>query len=54
MGRIALVLLAVGALGGAATIMVPASGQTDGAAAPIYGLKIPPGYLKHPLIFCAT
>ena len=53
MRRIALVLVAVGALGGAAAIMVPASGQTDGEAAPIYGIKIPPGYREWQLISVA-
>ena len=53
MRRIVLVLVAVGALGGAAAIMVSASGQTDGEAAPIYGLKIPPGYRDWQLISVA-
>jgi hypothetical protein len=53
MKRIALALIAVGALGGAAAIMVPASGQTDAEAAPIYGLKIPPGYRDWQLISVA-
>ena len=44
MRRIIRALTAVGALVTAAGIMVPASGQTDGDAAPIYGIKIPPGY----------
>jgi hypothetical protein len=44
MRRIVLALSAVGALVAAAGIMVPASGQTDGDAAPVYGIKIPPGY----------
>ena len=53
MRRIVLVLVAVGALGGAAAIMVSASGQTDGEAAPIYGIKIPPGYRDWQLISVA-
>jgi Cytochrome P460 len=50
MRRIVLVLIAVGALVAAAGIMVPASGQTDGDAAPIYGIKIPSGYRDWRLI----
>jgi hypothetical protein len=50
MRRIVLVLNAVGALVAAAGIMVPASGQTDGDAAPIYGIKIPSGYRDWRLI----
>jgi hypothetical protein len=42
MRRIIPVMIAVGALAAVAGIMVPASGQTDGDAAPIYGIKIPP------------
>ncbi len=53
MKRIALALAAVGALGGAAAIMVPASGPADGAAAPIYGITIPPGYRDWQLISVA-
>ena len=44
MRRIVFGLVAVGALAGAAAYMAPASGQADGEAAPIYGIKIPPGY----------
>ena len=53
MRRIVLVLAAVGALGGAAATIVPSSGQTDGEAAPIYGIKIPPGYRDWELISVA-
>jgi hypothetical protein len=53
MRGIPLVLVAVGALGGAATLMVTASGQSDGEAAPIYGVKIPPGYRDWQLISLA-
>src|SRR6516165_4701625 len=53
MRRIAVALIAVGALGSAAAIMVPASGQADGEAAPIYGIKIPPGYRDWQLISVA-
>jgi hypothetical protein len=37
-------LVAVAALAGAAAYMAPASGQADGEASPIFGVKIPPGY----------
>jgi hypothetical protein len=50
MRRIAFVLGAVGALASAAAYMAPASGQADGEAAPIYGVKIPPGYRDWQLI----
>ena len=45
--------VAIAALGGAAVTMIPASGQTDGEAAPIYGIKIPPGYRDWQLISVA-
>jgi hypothetical protein len=44
MRRIVFVLVAVVALAGVVAYMVPASGQADGEAAPIFGIKIPPGY----------
>ena len=44
------VLVAVGALAGASAYMTPVSGQADGEAAPIYGVKIPPGYRDWQLI----
>ena len=50
MSRIVLAMIAVGALAAAAGIMVPASGQSDGDAAPIYGITIPPGYRDWRLI----
>jgi hypothetical protein len=50
MKRIVFVLTAVAALGGAAAYMAPASGQADGEAAPIYGIKIPPEYRDWRLI----
>ena len=37
-------LAAIAALGGGIAYMVPASGQTNGEAAPIYGVTIPAGY----------
>jgi hypothetical protein len=53
MRRIFSVLVAVGALAGAAAYMAPASGQADGEAAPIFGVKIPPGYRDWRLISVA-
>jgi Cytochrome P460 len=50
MRQIAFALIAVAALGGAAAYMAPASGQADGEAAPIYGIKIPPEYRDWRLI----
>jgi hypothetical protein len=53
MRRIVFVLVAVGALAGAVATMAPVSGQADGEAAPIYGVKIPPGYRDWRLISVA-
>ena len=50
MKRIVFALVAVGMLAGAAAYIAPASGQADGEAAPIYGIKIPPGYRDWQLI----
>src|SRR5215475_4742638 len=50
MRRIAFALTAVAVLGGAAAYLAPASGQADGEAAPIYGIKIPAGYRDWRLI----
>ena len=47
------VLVAVAALAGGVACMAPASGQADGEAAPIFGVKIPPGYRDWPLISVA-
>ncbi len=44
MRQIVFALVALGALGGAAVTMLPASGQTDGEDAPIYGIIVPSGY----------
>jgi hypothetical protein len=41
---IACLVIAIATAVGVLTDMAPASGQTDGAAAPIFGVKIPPGY----------
>src|ERR1700754_3258690 len=53
MRRIVFVLVAVGALAGAIASMGTASGQADGEAAPIFGVKIPPGYRDWRLISVA-
>ena len=53
MNRIALLLVAVVALAGVVAYMAPASGQAEGEAAPIFGVKIPPGYRDWRLISVA-
>src|SRR6516165_5034863 len=53
MRRIAFALVAVAALAGAVASMAPAPGQADEEAAPIFGLKIPPGYRDWRLISVA-
>jgi Cytochrome P460 len=53
MRRIVFVLVAVVALAGVVAYMAPASGQADGEAAPIFGVKIPPGYRDWTLISVA-
>src|SRR5512133_1710068 len=53
MRRIVSALVAVGALTGMVAYMAPASGQADGEAAPIFGVKIPPGYRDWRLISVA-
>src|SRR5215212_7094692 len=53
MRRIVGVLVAVAALAGVVTYMAPASGQSDGEATPIFGIKIPPGYRDWKLISVA-
>src|SRR5271156_2320613 len=53
MRRIALLLVAVVALAGVVAYMAPASGQTDGDATPIFGVKIPSGYRDWRLISVA-
>lgn len=50
MKRIVFVLVTVAALAGAVVHMAPASGQVGGEAAPIYSVKIPPGYRDWQLI----
>jgi hypothetical protein len=44
MKRIVFALVGVGALAGALATTAPVSGQSDGEAAPIYGIKLPQGY----------
>jgi Cytochrome P460 len=51
--RIVLVLVAVAALAGVVAYMAPASGQAEGDAAPIFGVKLPPGYRDWRLISVA-
>jgi hypothetical protein len=50
MRRIGFALAAIAALGSIAAYLAPASGQVDGDAAPIYGIKIPSGYRDWRLI----
>src|SRR5919106_2650670 len=44
MRRIVFVLVVGVALAGVVASMAPPSGQADGEAAPIFGVKLPPGY----------
>ena len=53
MRRTVFVLVAAGALAGVVASVAPASGQADGEAAPIFGVKIPPGYRDWRLISVA-
>jgi Cytochrome P460 len=53
MRRIFSVLVAGAALAGVVAYMAPASGQADGEAAPIFGIKLPPGYRDWRLISVA-
>jgi hypothetical protein len=50
MKRIVFALVGVGALAGAVATTTPVSGQSDGEAAPIYGIKLPQGYRDWHLI----
>lgn len=52
MRRIALFLQAMALLGG--LLPAVAAGQTDGEAAPIYGIKLPPDYRDWTLISLAN
>ena len=51
--RLVLAAFAAGALGGVVAYTAPASGQADAEAAPIFGVKIPPGYRDWRLISVA-
>ncbi len=51
--RIVLWLIAVVTVAGMVTSTAPASGRADEAAAPIFGVKIPPGYRDWKLISVA-
>ena len=53
MKRIAFLLVAVVAVAGVVVYMAPASGHSDGEAAPVFGIKIPPGYRDWRLISVA-
>jgi Cytochrome P460 len=53
MRGILFVVVAVVAFAGVLDSMVPAAGQADGEAAPIFGIKIPPGYRDWRLISVA-
>jgi Cytochrome P460 len=53
MRRIAFVLVAVAPLAGVVAYLTPVSGQPDGEAAPIFGVKIPAGYRDWKLISVA-
>jgi hypothetical protein len=53
MRRIVFLLVTVVALAGMVAYMAPASGQADGEAAPIFGVKILPGYRDWRLISVA-
>jgi Cytochrome P460 len=53
MRRVVFVLVGVGALVGVVASMAPASGQADGDAAPIFGVRIPTGYRDWRLISVA-
>jgi hypothetical protein len=50
MRRVLLALVGVAALTGGVATMAPLSGQSDGEAAPIYGIKLPQGYRDWRLI----
>jgi hypothetical protein len=53
MKRITFLLIAIATLTSGVAFTAPASGQTDGEAAPIYGIKVPPGYRDWTLISMA-
>jgi hypothetical protein len=53
MKRIAFLFIAVAAVAGVVAFTAPASGRADEEAAPIFGIKIPPGYRDWKLISVA-
>jgi hypothetical protein len=53
MKRIVFLVVAAAVVAGVVANMAPASGQHDGEAAPIYGIKLPPGYRDWKLISVA-
>lgn len=53
MKQIAFLLVAVATVAGVVALMAPASGHADGEAAPIYRIRIPPGYRDWRLISVA-
>jgi Cytochrome P460 len=53
MRRIILLLVAVAAVAGVVVFTAPASGKADGEAAPVFGIKIFPGYRDWRLISVA-
>jgi len=53
MKRIAFLLVVVATVAGVVASLAPASGHADEAAAPIFGIKIPPGYRDWKLISVA-
>jgi hypothetical protein len=53
MKQIVFLLVAAATVAGVVVSRAPASGQADGEAAPIYGIKLPPGYRDWKLISVA-
>jgi len=53
MRRIVFALIAAAALSGLSAYVAPVSGQSDGEAVPIFGIKIPAGYREWRLISVA-
>jgi hypothetical protein len=51
--RIVFLLVGVAIMAGGVAVTAPASGHTDEEAAPVYGVKIPPGYRDWRLISVA-
>ena len=53
MKRIVFLLVAAATVAGVVASLAPASGHADGEAAPIFGIKIPPGYRDWRLVSVA-